>query len=62
MIVIVLAVDYLFQSVFALKWAYRHHFILAVVVGLFPADVAFAKFTFSTTLVMNTKHFLSILV
>ena len=62
MIMVIFTVDNLFQFIFTLKWTYWYHFIFAVIVSLFATDVTFAKFSFSSSLVMNTHDFLSIFV
>lgn len=62
MIMVIFTVNDLFQFIFTLEWAYRYHFIFTVIVSLFATDVTFAKFTFSSSLVMNTHYFFSILI
>ncbi len=58
----VLALRYLLEFVFALKWANRHHLIFAVVVGFFGADEAPAELAFAAFLLMNAHDSLTVFI
>ncbi len=58
----VLALRYLLEFVFALKWANRHHLIFAVVVGFFGADEAPAELAFAAFLIMNAHDSLTVFI